>query len=209
MRKKGQRTSAAHSGFSLIAVLVVAVIGMALIGITFYIYESSIGTASLSMQRSQEYNVLQDALERGKSRLVELCNNMDPVPRWNKGLAAGTKITNPGSLIINDGVLTDSVKINGVTGQIQVEIFDAGYSEADVDTAALTGLDLMPPSLSITGSENDSIGAYLVRATLTLGKETKRLESTVFQRNLSETGTGDGGGGGTGQDGGGNVNPGD
>jgi|GEM_PF-5128811 len=206
MRSEHKRSATrAHEGFSLIAVLVVAVIGMALIGITFYIYESSTGIASLSMQRSQEYNVLQDAIERGKSQLIQLCNNLDPVPRWYHLHTGGAKITAPDMLVIEDGELTDSVRMGGVTGEIKVEIFDAGYSIADVDTATLTDVELMPPSLNITGAANDAIGAYLVRATLTLGNEVKRMESTVFQRNLSTGGAGLEAGGG--EDGGGNINP--
>lgn len=188
MFKKERKAPVAHAGFSLIAVLVVAVIGMALIGITFYIHESSAGASSLTMQRSLEYNVLQDALERGKSNLVQLCNNLDPVPRWPGRAAGTTKITSPASLVIDNGTFTENVRINNVSGTVRVEILDAGYSMSEVDTAALTNVELMPPSMNITGSANDSIGAYLVRATLTLGGESKRLESTVFQRNLSTTG---------------------
>lgn len=205
MRKKERKASLAHAGFSLIAVLIVAVIGMALIGITFYISESSSGTASLSMQRSLEYNVLQDGLERGKSHLVQLCNNTDPVPLWTHVHTGGVKITNPGMLVIADGTITDNVKINDVDGQLLIEIFDASYSESAVDTAVLTDVELMPPALSITGTDSDAIGAYLVRATLTLGGETKRLESAVFQRNLSMIGTG--AAGDEGMDGSGNINP--
>ncbi len=207
MRKRnGKIIQASHAGFSLIAVLIIAVIGMALIGVTFYIYESSVGQGAITMQRSQEYNAMQAGMEEAKSVLVARCDNLDPVPKWYDGKAAGSKIGSPGDLVIKNGTLFKDVKIKGENVQVKIEILDAAYSESDLN-GTVTQEELMPPGLRITEGTQDhlAIGAYLIRATLTIDGETKRLETLVYQRNRVTSMPGSSSGGG--DDGDGNTNP--
>lgn len=203
MRKKYKRAlQSAHAGFSLIAVLVIAVIGMALLGVAFYIYESSVGQASVTIQRSLEYNAMQAGLERAKSELVSMCDHMNSVPRWYDVSGSPTTISSPDDLVIEGGTFTETVNVSGENAQLVVQIFDAGYSESSL-ASSITDEMLMPPGMQITGATEDSkyIGSYLIRASLTVRGETKRLETLVFQRNQVEsiegttTGSGDDGDG--------------
>lgn len=198
---------AARAGFSLIVVLIVALIGLAIIGVAFFIYESSSGQTQITLQRSQEYNILQGGIERGKNHLISLVNNTDPVPRWNNNPAnAGkNKITDPDMLIIENGTFTYSEKIHGDNVDVKVDIYDSNYNASLVDQTAMTAEKIaqMPPALAFTGGGmmvllkpdepgedtsgadlSPNIGIYLIRATMTVDGETKTAETSVVQRNI-------------------------
>lgn len=188
----------AHTGFSLIIVLVVALVGMALIGVAFYIYESSAGQTDTTLQRSLEYNALQEALEKGKNHLLTLVNRVDTVPRWS---TADVPIKNPQALRIPGGyggALSYSKKVGGENADIKIEIFDMLYDASKVSlTDPATSVDLpasmrlvwlvggAEPSAAGAPSPTDYAGAYLIRATLTIGGQTKRMEVSVVQRNAN------------------------
>lgn len=209
MRKRSESAGqSSHAGFSLIVVLIIAVIGMALIGVTFYIYDSSVGHATVAIQRSLEYNAMQAGLERAKSALVLMCDNENTVPRWYDVAGRSSTISGPADLVIEGGTFTENVRVGGKDARLVVEIFDAGYAESSL-AASVDNEMQMPPAQQITGDINDSqaIGSYLIRATLTIDGEAKQMETLLFQRNRVESVTSGGSSSGGGDDGDGNTNP--
>lgn len=194
---------ALRAGFSLVVVLIVSLVGMAIIGVAFYIYESSVSQTGTALMRVQEYNALQSALEQGKNLLLEMVDNSDPMPRWYDNLPGTSSITDPDQLIIENGELDISDRVYGENVTIHVAIYDSFYDSSIVDSGMnARRLAEMPPAHRFEGGgmmqemkpdepgEDSSssahmanIGVYLIRAQMTVRGEVKKLETSVVQRN--------------------------
>lgn len=194
-----------REGFSLLLVLMVAVVGMAILGVAFHIYESARGQAESVLTHIQEYNALQSALERGKNHLLELVNNAEPVPRWfsNPSASSVSSINGPDMLIIERGKFSYTEIVHGESAKIEITIYDANYDISIVDNAmSVAKVREMPSAQRFEGGgmmqelapdepgedsgaavENVNAGVYLIRAKMTIRGASKTMEASVVQRN--------------------------
>jgi hypothetical protein len=196
-----------RSAFSLLAVLVIAMVGMAIVGAIMHTFQSSVGATHVVISKKLEYNLLQDGVEKGKSILKSRMNNTDPPPR-------GVNMDNIDSLddlLLEDGVVytrnLGGSDLAGGTGRIVVQIFDMEYNPANVHITEPGEMEKLPPSILLgsvggrygdeevdirnpSGGGSSNSGAYLIRATLEINdahgdKRIKVLDTSILQSNLS------------------------
>jgi type II secretory pathway pseudopilin PulG len=155
----------ARRGFSLIAVLVLSIIGMSLTAAMLHIATSSSGAGMVSSQKNARYNLLVDGAEMGKGKLKKLMDNDTAPPRYFTGKAEPTDaIKSPDDLLVkvNDysvfigrGVAVSEdlsrtelrrYGINADRASLCVRVYDMQYSpelvQASPDAA-------MPPSVRL------------------------------------------------------------
>ncbi|MDR1651649.1 MAG: hypothetical protein LBR87_07660 [Synergistaceae bacterium] len=176
------------SGFSLIAVLIISLIGLAAVGAALQFANVSSGAGTMSSALSVKYNILQDAVEEGKARLKRSMDNLDPPHRYfdKASVPEDTVITQSDMLLLADeytvpgevsprplgyrevplgrGDLT-RLGIPGDSGELVVRIYDMQYDPekiAEVGTEsgqiAPAELALLPPSVSVLGADDFEIG---------------------------------------------------
>jgi hypothetical protein len=179
--------------FSLIAVLVIALAGMALVGGILYAFNSFSGASRLVVSDSWEYNLLQEAAERGKAYVREKILAIDPDQTginghdmtWEEKVGGATKISKHSDLLIHEEALPTPAGARGVRGAMRLYIFDVDY-DAEEDLAALFPEDekaLLPPALpSGIGIKDRGFGTYLIRAVFVddTGVE-KSIETAIVQ----------------------------
>jgi hypothetical protein len=208
MRDNNYGSSGRRRGFSLIAALLIAMVGMSLIGGVMYSLESFSGRSRVVLSDTVINNVLEDAIEKGKAALKARMDNEDPPPRWwmNKpSLDKDSSIPSVETLVLKDGTMLLSPDLPGKTGNIKVEIFDMQYEPDKIEIADAKKIELVPHSLKLKepnpyineeidyvdeGAAPLNVGAYLIRATLEIedgaNTEVKILETAVVQANLIE-----------------------
>jgi flagellar basal body-associated protein FliL len=185
--------SGGKSGFSLITVLMISLVGMFLVGGMMYTFQSFAGKSAVVLSDTVLNNILEDGVERGKAALKARMMNTDPPPRWTDkpGLGVSSDIDSVETLLLEDGtVYTATQNLFGKTANITVEIFDMQYDpeENAVNITDPEELKLIPHSLMLSASKDkdvytddiiwepgghettfidvDNGGAYLIRATL-------------------------------------------
>ena len=189
--------------FSLIAVLVIALAGMALVGGILYTFNSFSGASRQVTSDSFEYNLLQEATERGKADVRDKilaieppanptefeANNPDKRPmKWKDGKAEGSKIGSPNDLLINLKEIANpqvthiTTGAGGARGVLTLYIFDMEYSTSNDLAPSLSDNDRaqLPPAIQ---SEADTAGTYLIRAVFVdddTGVE-KSIETAIVQ----------------------------
>ncbi|MDR0649440.1 MAG: hypothetical protein LBF92_08920, partial [Synergistaceae bacterium] len=165
--------------FSLIAVLVIALAGMALVGGILYTFNSFSGASRQVTSDSFEYNLLQEATERGKAYVRDKILAIDPTAfeasnpdkrpmKWKDGKAEGSKIGSPNDLLINlkeidnPQVTHITAGAGGARGDLTLYIFDMEYASTDL-APGLTPDERaqLPPAIQ---SGADTAGTYLIRA---------------------------------------------
>jgi type II secretory pathway pseudopilin PulG len=91
----------ARRGFSLIAVLVLSIIGLSFVAAMFQLATFSSGARMVTSQKNARYNLLVDGAEIGKGKLKQLMDNDVAPPRYFTGKAEPTDtITNPDDLLV-------------------------------------------------------------------------------------------------------------
>ena len=166
-----------RSGFSLIIVLIVSMIGLAIIGATLQFTVMSSGGGRIVAAGNTKYNFLQDAVEEGKAALKAAMDVSDPdfkVPRHyseedvEKPLET---IGNVDELLIKykfDTALANGVVFArslsrsdlgklGITGNgavLDVKIYDMQYAASADVTIPAGELKLLPPSMLLYGSSS-------------------------------------------------------
>lgn len=193
-------------GVSLIVVLLIAMAGMTMLGTIVYILNVSSGSSRVSSRQTEEYNILQKAVEQGKAILRDRMGNSDPPPRWTDKYGGEADITDSDTLLIENGIVVSSnVRVLGQgTAALEVRVFDMQYNPERVRISDDHELSLLPPSITLEapsewwspdvlepGSENadssgtaNNAGVYLIRATLTFPDgETKTIDTAVVQSN--------------------------
>ncbi|MDR1516192.1 MAG: hypothetical protein LBS45_10910 [Synergistaceae bacterium] len=157
--------------FSLIAVLIIALAGMALVGGILYTFEAFSGASRQTTSSSWEYNILQEAVEHGKAFVREqtlaLIPDDDLPLTWKE--SDTDKISSLSSLLIRGkdgtqiGHLIKNYPINekGLNGTLNLYIYSMGYTSDDIDDSALSASDraLLPPSIIMPeggGGDGDS-----------------------------------------------------
>jgi hypothetical protein len=190
-------------GFSLIAVIVISLAGMALLGGLFYTFQSMSGRTQNVTSRSTTYNMLQDGVEQGKAFLKDVM--MDETEALRR--KAGTILSVSDLLICPKGSTTTpighivksaDVHIGADKGVLNVYIYDMQYKKEDIGTGITPAARAELPPMMLVGGKNweeieyegdddDSaasinIGAYTIRATFTSGNgEVKTIETAVVQ----------------------------
>jgi hypothetical protein len=156
--------------FSMIAVVIIAVSGMALVGGILYTFNSFAGASRQSTSESWEYNVLQEAVEQGKAIVRErmLDENATEPLTWLKP-SNGINDFRDLRVISPDGTLIPTpmnvTKISGrdLGGTLSMYIlamdYDPKYNpNGDLDPGiAPAAKALLPPSLKITGTGNSIV----------------------------------------------------
>lgn len=80
--KKTAAPRGARRGFSLLAVLVLSVLGLAFSASMMQVATASLGTGRSSSQKNARYNLLVESAEIGKGKLKELMDNDASPPRY-------------------------------------------------------------------------------------------------------------------------------
>jgi hypothetical protein len=147
--------------FSLVAVLILAIAGMAVIGGVMYTFDAFSGSARMTVSGTTEYNVLQDAVERGKSFLREEMTKTGVTVALRA--APPSQITSHRDLLIQDSgtvighfVVSEDMKGLGghqSIGVLNVYIYDMQYDPATVNPG-MTDAEraALPPSLNLTAT---------------------------------------------------------
>jgi hypothetical protein len=152
---KGRRRQA----FSLIAVLIIAIAGLALVGGILYTFQAFSGASRQAMSASREYNLLQEAVEQGKALVRErmLARNPDEGPLMRKSHPA--PITTLEDLLIQEPQEFPIDK-NGLKGTLKLYIYAMDYTSDDVAGLSDSEKALLPPSLILLpdGGEDPDAG---------------------------------------------------
>ena len=163
-----------HRGFSIAVVLVVLVFGMALMGVAFSMFNSFTHRSIALMQETEELNLMNTAIERGK---MELSRMIDEFPSMPMAVfkAGGTTIQGRDDLLIGttSGGTTpfrevETAKAGGEDVQVTLEVFDIRYEESNMD-AGLRNDEArraaLPPAMEYTsGGMGDLITVGSVAA---------------------------------------------
>jgi hypothetical protein len=162
-------------GFSLIAVLVISLAGMALLGGLFYTFQSMSGRTQDVMSQSTTYNTLQDGVEQGKAFLKDEMMKGTEALWWSKSGEKSKSIKNVSDLLIcsvsSTGAKTPighvvksaDVKVGADKGVLNVYIYDMQYEPDDIDPdIAPAARAELPPMMSVNsggGGGSDMEGA--------------------------------------------------
>ena len=149
----------ARRGFSLIAVLVLSMIGLAFAAAMMQIATASSGAGRISSQKNARYNLLVDGSEIGKGKLKELMDNDAAPPRYFTGDDEPTdEIMSADDLLIkvsdknvflNHGVAMSEdldraeLRRYGIaadSGKLLVKVYDLQYSPELVNSSARGGI---------------------------------------------------------------------
>ena len=167
---------AKRKGFSLIVVLIVAIIGLAIVGTMVQMTVTSGGGGRVSSASGTKYNFMQDAVEKGKAALKESMNHTGDAPRF-VGYYSTTPpvIAELDHLLISqdfppisgnpDGIVEDRavskaelgrLGIAGNGGTMLVKIYDMQYpTDPSILTLSSSSPDFnrLPPSIILTTEE--------------------------------------------------------
>jgi hypothetical protein len=177
---------AKRAGFSLVLVLLVAIIGSAIMGSVIYMLGGFAGGSRATMRSEEIYIQMQDEIERAKAELKLRMNSAsDPMKMSHSGT-----ITSMDNLIIHDGSVifapanvNKNVTYGGQNYVLEVRIFDMQYPAANVNDTDPDLVAALPPCMESVASDlGDNIGVYLIRATLRLnGAAIDTIETSVIQ----------------------------
>jgi type II secretory pathway pseudopilin PulG len=136
----------ARGGFSLVVVLIIAIIGLAMVGATLQMTMTSSGAGRVASATGVKYNFLQDAVEEGKAALKRAMSGDLAPPRFftdTDPSPADGSITEADDLLIEvdfgagtNGIVKDlpldkrdlgRLGIAGDSGTLVVAIYDMQY----------------------------------------------------------------------------------
>lgn len=161
-----------YFGFTMIMVLIVAFIGLGMIGAVAHIMTISSGAGRAASSAVARYNFLQRSLEEGKAALKKAMDNGNPVPRYfhKDGYAESDAITSADALLLKAplGRVVDKRPISeavlkrlgvfGGKGNLSVRIYDMQYDPSRVQVSgggagqiSPRELEFLPPSLTVVG----------------------------------------------------------
>jgi uncharacterized membrane protein YgcG len=155
-------------GFSLVAVVIIAIAGMALVGGILYTFQAFSGSARQVISSSWVYNDLQEGVEYGKAFLRErmLDPTLDEKLSWKQGVTDTTQIATVDDLLIRDvsapyaqiGHIVRDKDINekGVKGKLNVYIYAMGYKSGDVSSSISADQRAkLPPTIVLKPTDGD------------------------------------------------------
>jgi len=202
-----------RGGFSLIVVLIVAMVGLAVMGATMQLLGYSSGSGRVTTSGNDKYNILQSGVEEAKAEIKRRMDNHNPPPKYTDkpGISDATEIDDIGVLLIQNGNVVagrayEKRELSG-GGLLDVSIYDMQYDPELVPVDAMTKEALMriPPSIALSGEDpwrkrgstlapeeenytaygsgSTNTGVYLIRSTLREGNEETVLDATLLQSN--------------------------
>jgi hypothetical protein len=180
---------ARREGFSLVLVLLIAIIGSAILGSVVYMIGGFAGGSRATMRGEDIYVQMQDEIERAKAAL-KLEMNKVTAPSDVLKMSGGTidslddLIIHDGSGIFAPGNVNKNVAYGGKSAELKVRIFDMLYPAGGVDDTDSDLVASLPPCMESMKSDflTQGIGVYLIRATLTLDGDTlDTIETSVIQ----------------------------
>ncbi|MDR0615270.1 MAG: hypothetical protein LBG29_00525 [Synergistaceae bacterium] len=152
--------------FSLIAVIAIAIAGLALVGGILYTFQAFSGASMQVTSSSWEYNFLQEAVEQGKAFLRNQTLSLEPGTdeplTWKE--SDSDKIENLTDLLIRDkdgkqiGHLTSrNINERGLNGTLNLYIYSMAYTSDDI-SVSIPAEDRaqLPPSFPIYSSGAES-----------------------------------------------------
>ncbi|MDR1132689.1 MAG: hypothetical protein LBL05_00920 [Synergistaceae bacterium] len=159
-----------RAGFSLIIVMVISMIGVAIVGAAIQFTAASGGAGRVTNTSGKRYNLLQEAVEEGKAKLMEKMDNINPIPRHAKAdaddeppigdlgrLLVTTELDGPEPGVVKEQDISSSelrrlgiLDAAGRGGKLKVSIYDMQY-EPTIVAASISAEDLrmLPPSIII------------------------------------------------------------
>ncbi|MCL2683626.1 MAG: hypothetical protein FWE55_00130 [Synergistaceae bacterium] len=173
-----------RSGFSLIIVLIVSLIGFAIVAVALQATMMSSGSGRAVSAGNTKYNFLQDAVEEGKAALKKAMDNDNPPPRY-ADYDTEPSLTDVDDLLIehsfnaalgNGVVLHRNFNRNQLgrlgiagrnSGSLTVKVFDMQYPADSV--APGIDISLFPPSMFLYGSGEGSYDPGTVPPTTSPG----------------------------------------
>jgi hypothetical protein len=148
--------------FSLIAVLVIALAGMALVGGILYTFNSFAGASRQVTSDSWEYNILQEAVEQGKTYVREEMLKLD-ITKNDKPLTwkenDSDKVYAIDNLLIRASTGTHpqtghyihrTVNERGLNGTLDLYIYAMDYTSSDVAISSAAERASLPPMLVLS-----------------------------------------------------------
>ena len=141
-RGKTRKKMTKRPGLSLVLVVVVAIAGMALLGVSFLLFENFTHRSFRTMGGIEEINAMDEGIERGRLALQELIDDSTNMPQAVFKNSASGQITSSDDLKVaeSDGSTdpweTDAIQINTAAGEtvtLTIELFDVMYEEGDLD----------------------------------------------------------------------------
>ena len=175
-RKPGMPRLGRRNGFSLIIVLIIALIGFAFVGATLQITALSAGGGRVSSAGNTRYNILQNAVEEGKAALKRAMDN--DLPPLTYAGSHPSHLSTPAAtpppifssfdeLLVDYSfnsslgrgvVLTSNLGrrelgrygIRGSSGVLDVRIFDMQYNPISVGGLNANQQRWLPPSLILS-----------------------------------------------------------
>jgi hypothetical protein len=163
-------------GFSLLVILIIAMVGLAIAGAAFQITVAGSGNARVSSAKDAKYNLLQDGIERGKAAINKIMDNDADPPRYFTGESepdvAITRVdqllikTDDASIPIKGGVVVvetlnrqrfGRLGIMGDNARLKVKIYDMQYSAKNVAGMSDEELKLIPPSMTVSANSGGTV----------------------------------------------------
>ena len=167
----GSKKLKKRTGFSLIVVLIISLIGLALVGATLQFTVSAGGSGRVANASGTRYTLLQAAVEEGKGVLMSAMDNVDPIPRHPNadanpeppiselgGLLIDTDLGGPALGVVRRETLSPSAlhragiwDTSGEGGVLTVSIYDMQYDPDVIDVPSMPAEDfsILPPSIML------------------------------------------------------------
>jgi hypothetical protein len=180
-------------GFSLIAVMIIGLAGMSIAGIMFQLMTSGSGASNTAITSGNRYNLLTEAVEKKRSKLIEVVDvqdSSDPDTKPPKRTPGNVNalddlliVAHPKVEPIRETSLTAKqlaeYGLKGGSGKLSVRVYDMQYTSSEMLITDEKQKKLLPPSVVLDtggspgspGTPVDYAGAYLIRATLTVGDD--------------------------------------
>ncbi|MDL2264075.1 hypothetical protein LJC31_05425 [Synergistaceae bacterium OttesenSCG-928-I11] len=138
----------ARSGFSLVSVLIISIVGVAIMGGIAYMFNTYAGSSRVTIAQGEAYNLLQEGVERGKIFLREaMKSSKTEAPlSWNFDESFSGEIEELETLLIKDkngvvGIIVpangddddfETVSIGGADYKYTVKIYDMRYTDVPI-----------------------------------------------------------------------------
>jgi hypothetical protein len=154
----------------LIIVMVISLVGVAILGVALQFSMSGGGSGRVANASGKRYNLLQEAVEEGKAKLMEKMDNISPIPRHANAddddepligelsrLLVNTDLDGPEFGVVKEEGIPSSelgrlgiLDSTGEGGVLRVSIYDMQY-EPTIVAASMSAEDLrmLPPSIML------------------------------------------------------------
>jgi hypothetical protein len=147
-----------REGFSLIAALIVGLVGLAIVGAVFHLTTSGVGMGRSSSNANARYNLLGSAIEKVRESMKEMFES--PTNDPPRRMTSGSSIEKADDLLIESAdvtILNQSelarYGISGKNGELTVRIYDILYEASEV-SSSISGdaISSLPQSLPLSAS---------------------------------------------------------